>query len=64
MGCPTADLSGDDCCVNFVDFAVIGNQWRQAPGVPSADIAPQGGDGVVNFLDIAILVDEWLQCGE
>jgi hypothetical protein len=61
--CPTADLSGD-CCVNFVDFAVIGSQWLQAPGVPSADIAPEGGDGVVNFLDLDILVNEWLQCGE
>jgi hypothetical protein len=61
--CPTADLSGD-CCVNFIDFAVIGSQWLQAPGVPSADIAPEGGDGVVNFLDLDILVNEWLQCGE
>jgi len=61
--CPTADLSGD-CCVNFADFAVIGSQWLQAPGVPSADIAPEGGDGVVNFLDLDILVNEWLQCGE
>jgi hypothetical protein len=61
--CPTADLSGD-CCVNFVDFAILANQWLQRPGVPSADIAPEGGDGVVNLLDLAILVDEWLQCGE
>jgi hypothetical protein len=61
--CPTADLSGD-CCVNFVDFAVIGDQWLQAPCVPSADIAPESGDGVVNFLDLDILVNEWLQCGE
>jgi len=61
--CLTADLSGD-CCVNFLDFAVIGSQWLQAPGVPSADIAPEGGDGVVNFLDLDILVNEWLQCGE
>jgi hypothetical protein len=50
--------------VNFVDFAVIGDQWLQAPGVPSADIAPEGGDGVVNFLDLDILVNEWLQCVE
>jgi len=63
MRCPTADLSGD-CCVNFYDFAVIGNQWLQAPGVWSADIAPEGGDGVVNFLDLDVLVNEWLQCGE
>ena len=58
-----ADLSCD-CCVNFVDFAILANQWLQAPGVPSADIAPEGGDGVVNFLDLDILVSEWLQCDE
>ncbi len=63
MKCPTADLSGD-CCVNFVDFAILGGQWLQTPGVPSADIAPEGGDGVVNFLDLDVLVNEWLQCGE
>ena len=57
--CPIADLSGD-CCVDFVDFAVIGNQWLQAPGEPSADLAPEGGDGVVNFLDLDILVNQWL----
>jgi hypothetical protein len=59
--CPTADLSSD-CCVNFVDFAILGGQWLQTPGVPSADIAPEGGDGVVNSLDLDILVSEWLQC--
>jgi hypothetical protein len=64
MRCPTADLSGDDCFVDFVDFAVLGSQWFQSPGVPSADIAPQGGDDAVNFLDLAILVNEWLQYGE
>jgi hypothetical protein len=62
--CPTADLWGDDCFVNFMDFAIIGSQWLQTPGEPSADIAPQGGDGAVNFLDLNILVDEWLQGGE
>jgi len=58
--CPTADLSGD-CSVDFIDFAILGYQWRQAPGDPSADIAPEGGDGVVNFLDLAIMVSQWLQ---
>jgi hypothetical protein len=62
--CPISDLSGDDCCVNFVDFAILGSQWFQAPGFPSADIAPEGGDDVVNSLDLDVMTDEWLQCGE
>lgn len=59
--CPAADLS-DDCCVNLIDFALLGGQWGQTPGEPSADIAPEGGDGVVNLLDLDILADQWLQC--
>jgi hypothetical protein len=58
--CPTADLN-DDCCVDFVDFAVMSDQWQQAPGEPSADIAPEGGDGVVDMKDLEVLAGEWLQ---
>jgi hypothetical protein len=38
----------------------MANQWKQPPGVPSADIAPEIPDGVVNLLDLAVLVEEWL----
>jgi hypothetical protein len=35
-------------------------QWKQAPGVPSADIAPPGGDGVIDWRDLDAQVDNWL----
>jgi hypothetical protein len=56
----TADLSGDGS-VNLTDFAFLGDQWFQAPGDPSADIAPKGGDGIVDYLDLDILTEQWLQ---
>ena len=51
------DTSGG---VDMADFAVLASQWQQAPGVPSADVAPAGGDGIVNALDLAVVVDRWL----
>ena len=55
--------AGDLICpygIEMRDFAILGAQWRQPPGEPSADIAPDGGDGIVNWLDLAALVDNWL----
>ncbi|HUT29102.1 MAG TPA: GEVED domain-containing protein [Sedimentisphaerales bacterium] len=46
--------------VDFRDFAVLAGQWKQTPGVPSADIAPPGGDGMVDWLDLGAQVDNWL----
>jgi hypothetical protein len=58
---PLGDLNMD-CQVDNIDFAILGNQWGQSPGAPSADIAPEGiGDGEVNFLDLAVFVDHWLE---
>jgi hypothetical protein len=59
--CPAgpADLNLD-CDVDFVDFAVLAQQWQQPPGVPSADIEPPGGDGIVDMNDLVLLVDSWL----
>jgi hypothetical protein len=53
------DFNGD-WTVNFIDFGVLADQWQQAPGMPSADIAPPEGDGVVDGLDLGLLVDYWL----
>ena len=51
--------------VNFIDFAVLANQWNASPGVPSADIAPPpDGDGVVDFLDLALFSKHWLESVE
>jgi hypothetical protein len=55
-----ADINGNGK-VNLVDFAILAGQWRQAPGQPSADIAPSGGDGVVTRLDLGVLCDYWLE---
>jgi len=55
---PPGDINGDRI-VNFKDFAILVNKWLQAPGSPSADIAPQGGDGIVDMLDLDVLADDW-----
>jgi hypothetical protein len=54
---------GDYYCPDgsdFKDYAVLAGQWRQAPGEPSADIAPDVGDGIVNEPDLRALCDNWL----
>ena len=56
---PAADIDGDGD-VDFRDFSILGNQWRQSPANPSADIAPPGGNGVVDLFDLDVLADEWL----
>jgi inosine-uridine nucleoside N-ribohydrolase len=58
--CPIGDISGD-CQVDFTDFGILANQWLQAPGCPSADIAPDGGDGLVDISDLALLAEHWLE---
>ncbi len=55
----TPDID-DDGDVDFEDFSIMGSQWKQAPGTPSADIAPAGGDGIVDMLDLTVLVNKWL----
>jgi hypothetical protein len=60
IGCARYDFNCDGH-VDFLDFAILGDQWLQEPGFPSADIAPDGGDGVVDFWDLAVLVDHWLE---
>ncbi|MHC4156765.1 MAG: hypothetical protein ACYST6_17865, partial [Planctomycetota bacterium] len=57
---PAADFDSN-CFVDFRDLAVLGSQWRQSPGDPSADIAPEIPDGVVDWRDLSVLGDEWLE---
>lgn len=49
------------CNVDFVDFAILANQWFESPDSPSADIAPEDLDGIVDEFDLAVLVDHWLE---
>lgn len=52
------DLDADSD-VDFIDFAVLANSWRQSN--PLADIAPPpAGDGIVDIKDLAVLCDNWL----
>jgi len=62
--CDRANLDGMGD-VSLGDLAILVAQWLQAPGIPSADIAPaSGGDGMVNFFDLAILAGHWMEnCG-
>ncbi|MDD5064685.1 MAG: hypothetical protein PHQ35_08025 [Phycisphaerae bacterium] len=55
----SADLDRDGD-VDFVDFAILASQWLEAPGEPSADIAPPDGDGIVDMWDLDALADKWL----
>jgi len=56
----TADVDKDGV-VNLVDFAILAGQWLQAPGSPSADIAPMlAGNGDVNSKDLFIMTMQWL----
>jgi hypothetical protein len=58
-----ADIDGDGE-VGLPDVVIMVLQWLQAPGVPSADIAPEPLDNFVNGLDFAILEQHWLMCTE
>ncbi len=60
VGSYPADLDGNGR-VDFFDFAILGNQWLQEPGFPSADIAPFGGDCIVDFEDLSEFCKHWLE---
>jgi hypothetical protein len=57
---PVADFTGD-CIVDLKDLSILGSQWQQPPGNPSADIAPEPPDGFVDGRDLAALADSWLE---
>jgi predicted outer membrane repeat protein len=61
--CGGANLDGQGG-INLDDFAILASQWLQAPGNPSADIAPEGSiDGIVDLQDLAVLAYYWLDSG-
>lgn len=55
-----SDIDGDGD-FDFADFAILAWQWLDAPGEPSADIAPlPNGDNIIDGLDLGLLSDFWL----
>ena len=52
------DITGEGD-VNLKDFAALSQQWQQAAGVPSADIA-QPLDNYVGIEDLQYLAENWL----
>ena len=55
------DITGEGV-VGFEDLRILAEQWLQAPGIPSADIAPPpDGDGKVNMLDFALMAENWMK---
>jgi hypothetical protein len=59
IGPAYADIN-DDCKLDLSDYAILASQWLEAPGAPSADIAPPpGGDGIVDINDLGLLTESW-----
>jgi hypothetical protein len=58
-----ADIDGDGE-VSLPDAVIMALQWLQAPGIPSADIAPKVRDDFVDNLDFATLKQRWQTCTE
>jgi hypothetical protein len=57
-GLLAADFSRD-CCVNFIDFAMLANHWlEQNPSWPYELVE----DGIVDTNDLEVFVDTWLDC--
>jgi hypothetical protein len=52
------DITGDGK-VNLEDFVIMAQQWDDAPGIPSADIALPP-DGHVGIEDLIYLAENWL----
>jgi len=50
--------------IDISDLVIVASQWLQAPGVPSADIAPDERDNFVDYLDFAVVEQRWQTCTE
>ncbi|MBN2270476.1 MAG: PKD domain-containing protein [Sedimentisphaerales bacterium] len=50
-----------DGAVDLADLAIVGAQWLQPPGSPSADVVPYWGDGIVNMRDLEKVATQWLE---
>jgi hypothetical protein len=55
----SADIDRDGS-VDFNDFGILANQWRDGIGIPAADIYPPGGDGFLDNNDVGVFCAHWL----
>ena len=53
-----ADINGD-WYVNEVDLLLMALQWLDAPGIPSADLAPVPLDNFVDYQDFGVIQQNW-----
>jgi hypothetical protein len=64
--CDGLGLAGDFDCdgsVDFIDFAVFAEQWRQTGNNIRADISPALKDGSVDIKDFNVFSANWLKDG-
>jgi hypothetical protein len=45
--------------VDLDDVLIMGGQWLETPGIPSADIAPNEPDNFVDYLDFSVIWQNW-----
>jgi hypothetical protein len=57
------DIDGNGYFVDFADFTILGDHWRDTNCASSNDCdgADLNKDGVVDFADLKILTDHWLE---
>jgi hypothetical protein len=61
--CDNQEIAGDFDCdgfVDFHDFVVLSEQWRQTGSDIKADIVPAYKDGTVDFNDLIAFCSNWL----
>jgi len=55
-------LPGDfsqNCCVDFIDFAMLANYWLEENPPWPYDLVE---DGIIDFNDLEVFVEDWLEC--
>ena len=62
-GCYDGDLN-EDCQVNFLDFVIFAEQWRDAGGCSDANCADLDNSNVVDETDLSRFAWNWLNKGD
>lgn len=59
FGFPLGDFSRN-CCVNFIDFAMLANHWLEENPPWPYDLVE---NGIIDYNDLEVFVENWLKCG-